>query len=724
LSSIYHTYIFRDMSCDSSLPVPTAKVDCAFNVDVKLSNPPKESRFFEAAIADYSEVESDPFASAHDPVDGDLVEPVLDAIFKTSREVFLKNPATLSKPAAIRRNKKQKQKDSSKPAIESSKQKDLNNNPVLKPDIKSKGQRKTNLIRQKEASTTKKYLGQISRTEFEPVHNDRRLYGADSFNSDIVLPVKVIQKEEVNETSDFKVNSHHMLRNHTDGSAFLYGTTIKKQFSDIEKSDHKISKTQAKKQRCYLSKANFSYDLAGNPISKNLINKMNSKEDLSLDNNPTVQQENLSSSIEQSHSDREELLQQQIAEQRARVVQQKESYISARLPETQESSSQVEEFNGSYNPHNGIPTIDNEIENMEIPKNQEIVPESRLNETSETLAAIQALSAQIANLTTIVSQQAEELKNLRQLLAERDREIEELKQPKVQNVPTEEIKEPVPEVLPIEIKKVEIVPIKEQLTPLKADIPPQEKSQPSTSKVATPLAKEEPQPSTSKDEFTTVKSKKFSRAKSSPLITRFKDDGINKQLDISTAQTPKEKLDVIKNNITLTDEQKKKVTGQGIRAVNAEPVKEKTFAEKLAQGLQRSKSTIRYSPKQVSKPLPPRPKAIQEKTWSLIVKATPETLENWEAKRKVKVFEQYKKLFYAQHARLTIRWQEAMVKHKLNLKNDWLQFPGRVLALLRAEELDAVPQAIQTWRNKAATYVPKNGNINADWASSPATTTK
>jgi hypothetical protein len=41
------------------------------------------------------------------------------------------------------------------------------------------------------------------------------------------------------------------------------------------------------------------------------------------------------------------------------------------------------------------------------------------------------------------------------------------------------------------------------------------------------------------------------------------------------------------------------------------------------------------------------------------------------------------------------------------------------VALLRQEELENVLKSIQEWRNKAATYVPKNSKIAADWAKIP-----
>jgi hypothetical protein len=209
------------------------------------------------------------------------------------------------------------------------------------------------------------------------------------------------------------------------------------------------------------------------------------------------------------------------------------------------------------------------------------------------------------------------------------------------------------------------------------------------------------------------------KAKTMPVL-KFQDDGVNKLVNMEKARTPAEKVEVIKNTMTLSEEVKARAVNQEVRPVNAEKVGEKTFAEKLAAGLVRSKSSIRWTKKVVEQPSAPRPKGIQEKAWKNILKQTPETLENWEAKRKVKIFEQYKRLFYAQHVRLELQWQEAAVKAKTpKIKNDWLIAPGKVVALLRQEELENVLKSIQEWRNKAATYVPKNSKIAADWAKIP-----
>lgn len=177
---------------------------------------------------------------------------------------------------------------------------------------------------------------------------------------------------------------------------------------------------------------------------------------------------------------------------------------------------------------------------------------------------------------------------------------------------------------------------------------------------------------------------------------------------------------MIENTLILPEEVRKRAVNQEVRPVNAEKVGEKTFSEKLAAGLARSKSSIRWTPRQVQTAAPPRPKGIQIKAWHIILKQTPETLENWEARRKVKIFEQYKRLFYAQHVKLELQWQEAAFKAKTpKVKNDWLIAPGKVVALLRKEQLDKVLDAIQEWRNKAATYIPKGSKIAADWAKTP-----
>lgn len=352
----------------------------------------------------------------------------------------------------------------------------------------------------------------------------------------------------------------------------------------------------------------------------------------------------------------------------------------------------------SQDPIIGVTNVNDEI-NMESQKKQEFISEASVREDSEILKALKAFSQQIEQLTKTVNEQSKELTFLREKLIEKDNEIQSLKNPSP-------------------ISEQSSVTSESKVTP---DVTPQEiisdnkKSEEFSEGASTSAV-------ISEEKMTKVvpkKEKRLVRSKTMPL-SKFVDDGVDKKVNMKLAQTTKEKLEVIKNNIALPPKVLKKAINQEVRSVNAEQVGVKTFAEKLTTNLQRSKSTFSYRPKQKVETLAPRPKGIQEQAWINILKATPDTLENWEAKRKVKIFEQYKKLFYAQHKQLEIRWQEALVKvNQQKLKNDWLLFPGRVVALLRAEELEGVLQAIQVWRDKAATYVPQNVSIPADWAKSP-----
>jgi len=343
----------------------------------------------------------------------------------------------------------------------------------------------------------------------------------------------------------------------------------------------------------------------------------------------------------------------------------------------------------------GITNIKDET-NMESQKKQEFISEPSVREDSEILKAIQAFSQQIAELTKTVNEQSKELVFLREKLIEKDNEIQSLKNsPLISEQSSTTSEQITPDIVPQEItsnnKKLE-----------------EFSEGASTSAII------------SKEKITkVVPQKHFVRSKTMPL-SKFIDDGVDKKVNMKLAQTPKDKLEVIKNNIVLPPKVLNRAINQEVRVVNSEQIGEKTFAEKLTTNLQRSKSTFSYRPKQKVEISVPRPKGIQEQAWVNILKATPDTLENWEAKRKVKIFEQYKKLFYAQHKQLELRWQEAVVKvNQPKLKNDWLLFPGRVVALLRAEELEGVLQAIQVWRDKAATYVPQNISITADWAKNP-----
>lgn len=543
-------------------------------------------------------------------------------------------------------------------------------------------------------NTTVKSYDQLQRVVQLPVYNDRRLYNEKSFDGDIPIPVKTIPKDTEEDLGDFKINYHFLMRNPQDSSAFVYGKTLIKKVCDIEKKQVRVSKTQDKRQKRFLSKANFAYDLKGNQIPlENKETNMNQQKSHESNDTPVLQQEVSSNSKELSAEAIEEHLQKQIAERKKQIEAQRAQFKSSQRATTS-TSSQLEEFKGSFDPNDGFKVVDQQIETkMESIKKEEEVSKSSVCEESKTLAAIAALTAQVAELSKVISEQSKELTLLRKELAEKDREIKALKEK-----PKEVL---VPHSSDAELKQ-EIVPAK-----------PEQVEQPTTSKAA--LNKEE----TKVEKPKVPSNKKVQRAKTMP-VSKFIDDGVNKLVNMDKAETPAQKMEVIKNNLTLPKAVQQKAVNQEVRPVNAEKVSEKSFAEKLAAGLVRSKSSIRYTPKAEKKPAVPRPKGIQEKVWINILKQTPETLENWEAKRKVKIFEQYKKLFYAQHVKLELLWQAAAVKAGVpKAKNDWLIAPGKVVALLRKEKLENVLSAIQVWRDKAATYVPKDGKIAQGWAKAP-----
>jgi hypothetical protein len=565
-------------------------------------------------------------------------------------------------------------------------------------------------VRQKLQNTTKKSYDQIEPMVLPTVYTDRRLYNEKSFDGDVVIPVKTIEKQVEENLGDFVVGYHFMMRNQPDSSSFTYGKTILKKVTDVEKKENKISKTQDKFNKRFLSRANFSYDLKGQKVSTNQNQNMDLTKKHVNDDELVLQQASTSSSQEQIIENSEEALQWKVAETKKKIAAKRAQFLQKN--DSTSSSSHVEKFTGSHDPKDGFSTIDNEIETkMESIKNQEVISDSSVCKENETLAAIAALSAQVANLTRVIEQQSQELAKLRNELAEKDREIQALKeQPKKEvKIPDEVV--PKENELKEEDRKIETPQEQPKIVP--------KEDQPSTSKAhqnALPPKEEK-----SEQKKAVTKAPKMpARAKTMPVVSKFRDDGVKKLVNMETAETPAQKFEVIQNTLTLPEKVRQRAVNQEVRPVNAERVGEQSFSEKLAAGLARSKSSIRWTPKQVQKDLPPRPKGIQVKTWQTILRLTPETLENWEAKRKVKIFEQYKRLFYAQHVKLELQWKEAAVKAKTpRVLNDWLTSPGKVVALLRKEQLENVLEAIQEWRNKAATYIPKGSKIAADWAKTP-----
>jgi hypothetical protein len=646
------------------------------------------------------ELETDPHACEWSDNEGNESDK-LDNIFSSS---FKKDVVSNTKltPLAMRRKKKQNQKETKKRLQDEREAERLKRLDITgpKPIISnSKGQRKVDRIKTQVTNTKKKYLEQLNQHEFEPVYNDRRLYGADSFIDDKVIPVKVITKEEVTSDSDFDIKGHHMMRNHTDGSAFLYGKTQFKQFAYIEtKSRKKISKKQDELLRKKIALSNFSFDVQGAPAPVLYRNKMSSTNE----NDKTVaivlqQDAPVSSTNEQQEKIEisEEILQQQVSKQREMNSLKKQNYLSTPLPSA--ASSKIEKFEGSPDPHKGFETIDQEIDqrlqsqefNKEMDSKQENVPilAVPLQETSRIEEQLKALTAQVASLIAMVAEKDNTIAKLLTL-------IEELKEDKQAEADQKEIKEIV-----------------------------QRKSAETAKELRARYAAEKAQ-----NEFEqtlnrrTRRAIKFNnpglpRSNTSPLITTFKDDGINKQLDVQMASTSKQQKEVIKNNLQLSPEDKSKVVNQGVRPVNAESVGSTSFAAKLLDKLVRSKSTVSYAQHTPKVELPPRPKGIQAQTWALIVKSTPIGSENWEAKRKVKVFEQYKKLYFAQRATLEVKWQEAVVKvNQPKLKNTWLLHPTTVITAFREGKLEEVPNMLKQWRDSAATYVPKIADFPKEWA--------
>ncbi|ASM93991.1 putative ORF1 [Caledonia beadlet anemone Nora virus-like virus 1] len=698
---------------ESDASAPKQEVDCASIIEGKINdNTVNNQEFFE----------TDPWDC--DSIPDENIDPV-DAIFSPKnfmKEDVGKGPSvTMRRNAKIKnKNKKQKQEETQARLSEERERKRLEKLELIKQQgdqpVKStkNGQRKVDVIKQKFNNTTVKDAKQIKHMELQPVYNDRRLYNDKSFDGDKVIPVKIIDEEVQDDYSEFKIYYHYLQRNQADDSSFTYGNTQIKKTVDVERSETKISKTKDKFNKRYLSKANFSFDLEGKPLLKQ--QKMNSNKNLVDDATQALQLPVPSSSPEPISQEWEPKIgsvfttyynqlkeindETRVDETEEIVKQSYDFFISTSEDSAFSKISEVPDLelkgfytyvtkiadlynvnlfprnNESNDSNSGASTVLNEIETMETIKEKEIVSSPSVCQEDQTLTALKQLSAQVASLTAALLKQSEELSSLRSELAEKDRQILALKE---QPLPKVEVKEEIP--------------------------------QPSTSVDKKQQKVSDEKPSTSKEA-----PKMPPRAKTAP-IKKFKDDGVNKLVNMAKAETPVQKMEVIKNNIILSEEQKKLAVNQEVRNVKAEKVNEKTFSEKLAANLVRSKSSVRWTPKIEAKSASPRPKGIQEKVWINILKQTPETLENWEAKRKLKIFDQYKKLFYAQHVKLSLQWTEAAIKAQTpKAKNDWLVTPGKILALLRKEDLDKVLPAIQSWRNSAATFVPKDGKISAGWA--------
>jgi len=681
-------------STESDASAPKLEVNCASPIEGKINS---------YAVNNYI-VESDPFAKDCEPVSGDNVDFKLDEIFSSSKEFYMEKNVPGPSTTMSRKAKKEKQKETQRRLQQKREDERLRKLDLVEKQggeqiVKSTkhGQRKVDLVRQKTTNTTKKTLDQLEPVVLPPVYNDRRLYNDKSFDGEVILPVKIIEKEVHEDNSDFKINYHFMMRNQTDGSAFTYGKTLIKKHSEVEKKEqNKVSKTQDKYNKRYLSQANFAFDLQGNKVPLVKKEDMDPIEKHGNDDVSVLQQEQSETSTEKVAILSDQELEAALAKRKKQIDEEKIRYLQSRSSTS--TSSQIEEFTGSYDPRDGLKTVENEIETkMESIKKEEEISQSSVCQDSETLAALAVLTAQVAELTKVMTEQSKELALLRNQLAEKDREIKALKE------------QPKQEVIAKASKKLDKEEIKKPVV---------KTEKPSTSQLPSPKGKSEVKKEVKKISPVS-KPQMPPRSKTMP-VSKFEDDGVDVLVNMDKAVTPAEKVEVIKNTMTLPKEVRAKAINQEVRSANAEKVGEKSFAEKLAAGLVRSKSSIRWTKKATQQPSVPKPKGIQEKAWNNILKQTPETLENWEAKRKVKIFEQYKRLFYAQHVKLELQWQEAAIKAKTpKVKNDWLIAPGKVVALLRKEKLEDVLKSIQEWRNKAATYVPKDSKIAADWAKVP-----
>jgi len=581
-------------------------------------------------------------------------------------------------------------------------------------------QKKKNLILSSVNSTIKRDLTSFTPRALPETFSDRRIYGADSFRDDGLIECVKIMPKDIEDDSEFRIISHPMQAIELDASRLLYGKTLRSLPVIVEKKEVVFNKTASKKNKVFLSKANFSYDLQGNKIPKN-FNKMdidNVSNDVVIadlhvrepytnsffkavsddedDNIATVTKSN-SRKTKLQRSDflkDAELVTsptKQLKRERSRKNKSKVCKVEEiDIPEVKLEVNQIDKNKTNMDSvKDEVPVVEpvvqltpttsevklevNQIDenkiNMDSVKNEVPVVEPVVQLTPATpettvVDAIQQLTAQIAAMQAQINVLIAEN-------AKKDEIIEKLRNPP-KEVMVEQPK--VNQQIPVETEK------------------PKTKNQ--------------------------VIRPKLVRAKTD-LVTRFSDDGIKADINMGQATTSKAQVKVAKTVLSLSKEELSKVTNAGIRDVSARKVEE-SFCDALQKGLVRSKSLISFKPS-VNVQVYPKPKGITNKAWAIICFNVPETKENFQKIREQKVFDQYKKLFYANSTILNGRWKAAAADIKnQKLVNPWLSINVTIIANLKKADLSTVFEKISEWRLRASTYV--EGGIRADWSkASPKT---
>jgi len=193
---------------------------------------------------------------------------------------------------------------------------------------------------------------------------------------------------------------------------------------------------------------------------------------------------------------------------------------------------------------------------------------------------------------------------------------------------------------------------------------------------------------------------------------KFVDDGNNLKVNFNKATNVKERVEVVKNLLTKSDEEIKKAVDQEVRDVSAESV-DKPFNERLKDNLIRSKQKFKVLPEVVHIVRDPsKPTGLPVKVWEKIKTSIPETDIEFQKKRDLEVAKKFKITFYARRQILLNKWEltssKEMNPYLLNAKAIW-----KTIGVVNAED-EGIFNNIEKWADKAATYTHKG--VDKSWA--------
>lgn len=218
--------------------------------------------------------------------------------------------------------------------------------------------------------------------------------------------------------------------------------------------------------------------------------------------------------------------------------------------------------------------------------------------------------------------------------------------------------------------------------------------------------------------------KKEDRIEDSNLIEVFVDDGIDIPLTVTEETTPKQAMEILNNEISLTEEEKGRVINQGRRKVNSPKVNRK-FNETLSENLkpspqtmsvqepprqtvsvQKSVTLIEFTPTQRAKAKrdPNTPKGMLAARWKII--STLEVEKQAEA-----IGREYQRMFRTEFFVLQNRWR---IAHK-KVYNPFLTNSRLVWDTLKKNGNAKLWLAIQKWKETAKKFDSKDKEFNCNW---------